>query len=251
MQKVKVLVKGAGKAISDNSTSILTAVAVVGVATTTVMAVKATPKALSLLEAEEAKLSEELTVQQKARVVIPVYMPALSVGAATVACVFAANAIGTKRNAALVGAYSVLDNRYREYQAKVKETIGEKKEQTVRDQVAQDRVSRTPNERVIIAGEGKVLCLDVWSGRYFESSLELIRRAQNDLNAKLINEMYASVNDFYSLVGLPHNRMGDEFGWSSEKLMELDYSTTLSEDGRPCLSIEYMVNPKRGYHKFG
>lgn len=252
MQNIKVLVKSAGKVVSDNSTSILTAMAIAGVVTTSVLAVKATPKALGLIEEAEKEQSEELTTQQKIRIGLPCYIPALSVGAATMGCVLGANAIGSKRNAALMGAYSVLDTGYREYQEKVKETIGEKKEQSVRDEVAQDRVRRNPTgDTVILAGEGKVLCYDVWSGRYFESTVELIRRAQNDLNAMLISEMYASVNDFYRLLGLEPNRMGDEFGWSSDRLLDIDFSSVLSTDNKPCLSIEYRVQPNRGYHKFG
>ena len=54
------LVKSIGRSISNHSPEILTGLGIAGMITTTVMAVKATPKALSLIEhkKEELELTE-------------------------------------------------------------------------------------------------------------------------------------------------------------------------------------------------
>ena len=61
--------------------------------------------------------------------------------------------------------------------------------------------------------------------------------------------MYASHNDFYRLIGLPGTTYGEEVGWRTDNMMDLEYSSHLAEDGRPCLCIEYHVAPVRNYYK--
>lgn len=252
MQNIKVLAKGASRVINNNAPAILTACAVVGVATTTVFAVKATPKALGLIEAAEENADEPLTVPQKIRITAPCYMPALGMGAATMACIVGANTTSMKRNAAMISAYTLSETAFKEYQAKVVETLGAKKEQVVRDDIAQERVKRNPPESsVVFTGNGRVLCYEMLTGRYFESTHEDLRKAENNVNKQIINDMYASQNDFYREIGLSPTKMGDELGWNTDRLLELQFSTILSEDNRPCIAIDYRVHANRGYHKFG
>ena len=105
------------------------------------------------------------------------------------------------------------------------------------------------NKEVIIAGNGAVLCYDSLTGRYFNSSVETLRKAQNDINAEAIMNQYASQNDFYRMVDLPLLALGEEAGWRPDNLLELDFSTQLTEDGRPCLVVGYSTAPIRGYWK--
>lgn len=253
MTSLKVLAKGARKVVSNNAPAILTGLSVVGVAATTIMAVKATPRALDLIEEAEVMSGEKLTPQLKIKTAATCYIPALGMGMATMACVVGANTIGSKRNAALISAYSLSEGAFKEYKDKVVKTLGESKEQKVRDEIAQDKVSNNPpvNSQIIMTNNGEVLCRESMSGRYFESSIETLRKAQNDINAQIINEMYASVNDFYRLIGLEPTKVGDELGWSTNRLLELDFSTVMSTDNRPCVSVDYRAEANRGYHKFG
>lgn len=67
------------------------------------------------------------------------------------------------------------------------ETIGEKKEQTVRDAIAKEHIEKDPveNKEVIVLGRGSTLCYDSVSGRYFKSDMETIKKAENELDARL------------------------------------------------------------------
>lgn len=71
------------------------------------------------------------------------------------------------------------------------------------------------------------------------SDMETLRRAQNTLNDRLLKHDYATLDDFYHLVGLSNTSSSSEIGWKSNRLMELDFTTTLSSDGRPCLAFDY------------
>jgi hypothetical protein len=240
------------KLVVDNAPHILTAVAVVGVATTAVTAVKATPRAIKILELAEKNSIEPLTAQEKVRLTASCYVPSAAIGAMTMACIIGANSVHAKRQAALISAYTLTESAFKEYQAKVTETLGETKEQKVRDDLSQERVDKHPPSegQVIITGAGDHLCLDSLSGRYFKSSHEKIKRAENELNFKLNNDMYASQNDLYDMLGVPPIEVGEEMGWKSDELLNIRISATVAEDNAPCLVLNYSVKPVRNYYKF-
>jgi hypothetical protein len=254
MIRLAGLAGAARKLVVDNGPTILTAMAVFGVASTAVMAVKATPKALKIIEVAESKGDILLTPQEKLRLIAPCYISASVVGVGTVACIIGANSVHLKRQAALISAYSLVESRFQDYQAKVTETMGKNKEQKVRDELAQDQVNNNPisNNGVIITGHGDHLFMDSLSSQYFESTYEKVKRAENDLNRKLLHEMYVSLNDFYDLLGIQRNNLGEELGWKTGTDVELSVSaTTIHENGtvRACLVLNYSVEPIRKYYK--
>jgi hypothetical protein len=242
----------ARKLVIDNAPTILTAVAVMGVATTAIMAVKATPRAMKLLEVAEARNEPVLlTPQEKLRLIAPCYIPASVVGIMTMACIVGVNSVHMKRQAALISAYTLVENKFQNYQAKVIEKLGENKEKQVRDEVAQDQVNQNPvsSKEIIMTGNGDVLFMDTLTNRYFKSTYEKVKRAENELNHKLNHEMYASLNDFYEMLEIPHNDLGEELGWKSGNLLDVYVSGTISEDKQPCLAISFSSKPIREYYK--
>lgn len=241
----------AKKLVSDNSPAILTAVAVVGVVSTAILAAKAAPKAHQDILNQESEQLDPLVLSDKFLLTYRYFIPTVAVGTATIACVIGANTISTKRQAALAGAYGLAELAHREYRDKVVEHIGEKKEERVHDDVMKDVISRNPitDNQVIITGSGKSLFLDKFSMRYFEGDMETVRRAVNDVNEQRHNEMYASLNDFYRRIGLESSAVGEEMGWTLDQKLEVRYSSQLSSDGRPCVTLDFDKMPIRDYNK--
>ena len=244
----------AKKTISNHSPEILTGLGIAGFITTTVMAVKATPKAMWLIEEEKDTLEKDrLTVVETVKVAWKPYIPAAITGVSSVACIIGASSVNYKRNAALATAYQVSRAALSEYKEKVVETIGEKKEKQIRDKVAKDKIEKHPASKteVIITDNGNVLCYDPLSGRYFNSSIEYIRKVVNDLNFRMIGgEMYISLNEFYNEIGLSDIKRGDDIGWNiSRGQIEVSFSSQLSDDGKPCIVIDYMVDPREDFSK--
>lgn len=244
-------IKTVGNKLSEHSPEILTGIGITGLLSTTVLAVKATPKALRLIdEKKEENNTDELTNMEVVKTCWKCYIPAAVTASVSVACLIGANSVNSKRNAVLATAYKLSESAFSEYKEKVIETIGEKKEEEVRDKIAKDRIEKNPvnNNEVIITGKGDVLCYDVVSGRYFKSDVDRIRKAENTLNKKLMNDMYCSLNEFYDLIGLPFTQMGFDLGWNvNDSLVEIEFSTQLSEDDTPCVVIQYSVLPKCDY----
>ena len=242
--------------VTQYSPEILTGIGIAGMVTTTVLAVKATPKAMQLIEdfKEQVLLEdEEITPIDAVKVAWKPYVPAVVTGVFSTACLIGANSVNARRNAALATAYKISETAFSDYKAKVIETIGEKKEQAVRDSVAKERVEKNPvsKNEVIITEKGNTICYDAISGRYFKSDIDKIKKAQNVLNHQLLTSDYVSLNEFYNELGMDNTRLGDELGWNVVNgLIEIQFSSTIAEDGTPCIVIDYNIAPNRHYNRY-
>lgn len=259
------IVKNIQFGLKKHSPEILTGFGIAGMITTTVLAVRATPKALILIEEEKRRQNNELLEEAKksgnencarinklkpmelVRVTWMCYIPSAVTGALSVACLIGASSVNIRRNAALATAYSLSESALKEYQEKVIETIGEKKEQEIRDSIAKDKLRKDPvtNKEVIITGRGETLCYDTITSRYFKCDIEKLRKVENELNKRLLSEMYISLNEFYYEIGLRATNMGDDLGWNiGDGFINLEFSSQLAEDETPCLVIGYRIAPR-------
>ena len=241
--------------VSKHSPEILTGIGIAGMFTTTILAVKATPKALIAIE--EAKHEDNkaaLTPVETVKVTWKYYIPAASVAAVSTICLIGAISVSSRRYAALATAYKISETAYNEYREKVVETIGERKEESIKDAINKDRIEKNPvtNNEVIITGTGKTLCYDHLSSRYFESDIDKLKRAENELNKRMLHEMTGcvSLNEFYDEIGLNPTPLGDKMGWNAMRgLIDIHFGSQLTDDGRPCIVIDHNVDPIYDYDR--
>ena len=254
VNNLKLVAQNVGKVINKNSPTILTGMAVAGFVTTVIFAVKATPKALEILDQERIMRRDydnnrPITKKDVIKLAWKPYIPAFLMGGTSIACMIFANRINLRRNAVLTSLYAISETTLKEYQQKVVETIGENKERKIRDAVKEDIINKNPpnDSSIILTGKGESLCYDVLSGRYFKSDIETIRKIENQINKKLLSNMWVSLNEVYSELGLPSIDLGRDIGWDVDKMLEFNFTSKLTEDGRPCLVIDYMVGPRLSY----
>jgi hypothetical protein len=255
---VRDVVKTAQRFATNNSPAILTAIGVTGTLSTAYLTGKATFKACEVLRIERIDRDNEqlkdvpagmasqvpypaITGMDAVKVVWKLYIPAATTAFMTCVAIVMATRLESRRAAAYATAYTLSEKAYSEYKDKVVEQIGKAKEQKVRDEVAQDKVRENPpsNNQVIITGKGEVLCYDAFTGRYFMADMESLRKAENDINRQILHSDYATVTDFYNLIGLAPTAVSDELGWNTDKGLELSFSSVISEDGKPCLSFDF------------
>jgi hypothetical protein len=253
-----------------NLPTILSGIAVVGVIGTVILAVKATPKAeeeISSAQGEEVddlcasderspdavarEVSDNWTYLKSAKACWRCYIPAGLTGVATIACIIGANAIGLRRNAALLAAYTLVDTSFREYKDKVVEHITAQKAQKIDDEIMAEKIKKNPpkTETIVLAG-GDSLCYDSLTGRYFKSTAEKILRAAQDLDARILQgDMYASQNEFYNLLGLDGCTFGNELGWTIHDRIKIVFSSHITESNEACLAVGYEKLPVYNYDK--
>ena len=236
-----------GRTLNQNSPAIFTGLAVAGVAATAVLAVRATIKAAEHMQF--AKATPRETVEECWRF----YIPATLAGLSTVACIVAANQAASRRQAALLSAYTMADTAFREYKNQVAEEFGEARARKVDENRVARKIDENPpkDDQVIITGRGDTLCYEDLTGRYFRGNIEDIRRIANDINAAMLGgDMYASLNEFYVKLGLAPVTLGDELGFNLENLIDLIFTSHLAQDGDPCLAIRFGKLPIKEYTKF-
>lgn len=234
-----------------NSSTIMAVVGGVGVVATSIMAVKATPKALELIEKAKEEKGEKLTKLEVVKVAGPVYIPSALMGVSTLACIFGANALNKRRQAGLISAYAMLDSSYKEYKNKVKALYGEEAVDRVQEEIAKDKYE----EEEIELEDNKQLFFDDFSGRYFESTLSDVRNAEYLLNRRLAMSGYCCLNEFYELLGMDDVDGGEEVGWSAYVLNEnysyawLDFyhKKVVLDDGLECYIVEMLIEPDIDY----
>lgn len=250
-----------GKAfLSKNAPGILLGFGITGWASTVILAVTATPKAMALIEEKEVELSNQyqedvtLTPVEVVKTCWKCYAPAVITATISTACLIGSNSVSARRNAALTAAYKLSETALEEYKQAVVETIGEKKERTVREKRAENALLKEhiDEEDVIITGRGNTRCYDAVFGRCFRSSREVIERGINAVNRTIVSgDMYASLNDFYDEIGLDHVDIGDLLGWNlDDGEIEIDFDSALAHNGEPTLVIHYNVVPKYDFYKF-
>lgn len=255
-QDITKVMSQISKAISKNSPTILTGLGVAGLITTVILAVKATPKAMEIIQMEEKYRMEEeddpkylqpMDALDTIEATWKCYIPSLAMGAVTITCMIGANSIHMRRNAALASIFSITETTLREYQAKVVQTIGDKKEEKIRAEIAEEHMQNNPphDNTIVMTGKGTYLCLDSYSGRYFRGDVEDIRSAVNTFNQQLLLEGWMDINSFYELINLPPIALGDQIGWvAPTSMLDVRYTSAVSPKMEPVLVMEYRVNPK-------
>ena len=230
-----------------NTSTILTCLGVTGVITTAIMTVKATPKALILLEEAEREKEEKLTTLETVVIASPVYIPSLLMGTATIACVLGANILNKRHQAALTSAYGLLNSSYMEYKKKVIDILGKEGHDEIQGEIAKDNYEKADVE----VSEGKELFYDAFSGRYFESTKYKVKEAQYYLNRDLVMRDYIYLNEWYNYLGLEEISGGWYIGWCGSICYEMywqmwvDFShkKTVMDDGRECTVIDFWQAP--------
>lgn len=232
--------------ITQNSPTILTCVGAVGVVATSVATAKATTKASKLLEKAKEE-EDDLSRLDKIKLVGPAYIPAVLLGAATIASIFGANTINKRRQVALVSAYAALDRSYKEFKEKAGELYGEEAADKIREGIAKDKYKEYETKEE----EKEQLFYDEYSNRYFESTLEKVQRAQYRLNRTMVTRDYAYLNEYYEFLGLDTTDPGYSLGWSMGQCMDMywqswiDFTNTkiVLDDGRDCYVIRMICEP--------
>lgn len=94
--------------LKRNSTNILTCIGCMGMVATTISAIKATSKAIKLIEKAEERKGETLTPWEKIKVIHREYIPTITLGFATGMCMIGTQLLNQRQQASLMSAYGLL-----------------------------------------------------------------------------------------------------------------------------------------------
>lgn len=246
-----------------NASTILTCFGGIGLIATTILAVKATPKALQIIEEEKQKKGDELTTIETIKVAAPKYIPTILTGTATLACIFGANVLNKRQQASLISAYALLDESYKKYRRKVVELYGEETHKNIVDAIAIEEAKKVEITAESLCANtcltsdeacgDPVLFYDEWSNRYFESTIEQVIAAQYYINRNLVLRGYVTLNELYEFLGLEPTDYGNTVGWDLEDgFYWLDFNNrkVTLDDGLECYIIETLWDPSSDFLEY-
>lgn len=275
MSSIKAGAKLMLRFVSAHSSTILVGLAATGVIGTAVAASKVTPESNKILEGKkksESDISKDLEAgvitDEKAKEIkkdmyisfakdmAKTWAPVAILGSLTICSIIFAHKIDLRKQAALAAALSITEDRLREsekYRAAVRDMVGTKQEEAISAKVKEDYIRENPanDSEVIYTGHGDTLMLDWASHRYFRSTPEKVRQAVNDINERLLSEMWVDLNDFYDQIGLHTIGVGDSLGWNIDNgQVKLDPSSVLDDNERPVYVVDFLVRPMAAYKSY-
>lgn len=203
------------------------------------------------MQLDEGVVDEKVVKKQMIKDVAKEAAPPVLMGIISSAAMIGSTSVSTKRIAAISAAYSATEAALSDYRGKVKDILGDDKDRRVREGLARDAVESTPVNEVEETGMGNVLCLDRWTGRYFHSSPEAVKRAFNEISRQVQLDEYASLNDLYDRLNLRNAQFGDVMGWTSHDnwrgVIDAYFTTTTDSNSYPVLVVDYDVEVLPGY----
>lgn len=265
---IKCLLTNALKYANKNSPIILTGFGVIGVVSTGVMAYKAGPKAHAimveyhkdkeLIDPDDKEAKRAITKEAAVKMA-PVVLPPIIMGILTCVCIISSNKISMKRVAVLSAAYNLADNKLKDYQKKVFETVGEIKNNQIKESIAKEHLDNANTHiPAVITGYGDMPCLDGYTGTKFLGSQDKINKVILKLSKRIAelkrlgDEPFIELFELYYELGIgeqpPFSR---DFGWYYDDLQDDGtlpiYTTAVLKDGIAYVVMEYELSASHDY----
>lgn len=252
----KAIVVEAGK----RSPVILTGLAVAGVVTTVVLAVRASKEfeeakkereeALNNVEetAKNAENPDQESVKEErkkinwifAKKIAKVFLPTFISATLTIGCIIGGQVISLRKQAALAAAYSVSESTLKDYTKKTRDIAGDEKADEIERAVAEKSISKGS---IIDTGLGDDLFYDRCTGRMFRASTAAIEKAVNTVLREVSGKFSANLNTFYDALNLPNAGLGEAFGWDERsEPLDVRYVAGMTDWNEPYSIICYNVN---------
>lgn len=250
------VIKKVTSTVVDNKNEILIGAGVASLITSTVLAVKATPKALNSIDDEKDELSvSELTRKDVVKVAWKHYIPSALCAIAGTSAIIAGATMNKRKSAALTALYSVTNQTFQEYRTQTKQMVGDEKAREL-DKRTTERVVRNRESQYIIndvdyndfidkTGNGTTIIKDEITGKVFMSSTRAVEKAIVKANRKIFTEGYITLNEWYSELDVQGVPILDFFGWDANKTdLDIDFYGDTTPNGEPMLVMWYKNPPQ-------
>ena len=228
------IVKGLGLFLKKNAGWVLTALSSIGVVGTAMLAANEAPKVqreLAIAQADkiyeysdhfahEAGKAGKMTMAEKAKIIIPGYLPSILVGMTTIACMIGAQIFNVKQQAMLLGMYGLLSEQYSAYRKEVQKEVGKEREKEIYiSSQKQLKELRAENERLRKENAPQLYEFAMLPGIIFEAKQEHINNVFYHMMWSMLNHGEFSLKELYDHIGLPecvyNTDDAEEYGWEA------------------------------------
>ena len=217
----------------------LTAGTVVGIFSTTGLAIRATFKASD--ELHEKDQNEELDFFDKLRIVSKYYVGTCLSGAATVTMAIASNRASAAHSAMIASSCALLQEAADTSQKKLE--ASEKRNAEKSEALNNALLKDTPPDRYM-------WCRDTQTGAMFKTNKEILDHADGQIRERFKNDIGTTINDLYSMIGVDRIEIGDDYVITDTNTVHpLEITPCFAEDGSVMLKLFYFQeNMIHGYN---
>lgn len=261
-KSIKLAIKSGVRIGKNHLPTLLTITAVSGLIATGIMASRAGAEAKDILE-KKRKDDPDATNLELAATVLPYYVPTIAVGSLTVICIISSNSLNLRKQAAIASACTLAEDALKEYQDKIKEKFAEdeKMRNAITESIMEDKATAALKNDICVL-PGQVLCMESYTNRQFSSTPEAVKVAEAKLNSLFLDQGYASLNDFYTFLGIERTPAGDILGWNSTDqhndrywisgtdAIETEHHSKLVDGDVMCYVIRFLTDPKSTYLRY-
>lgn len=224
---------GVGKATAKivqvaTNPNALTAGTVVGVFSTTGLAIRATFKAADELSEYE---EDELDIFDKLRITSKYYVGTIISGAATVAMAIGSNRASAAQSAMLASSCALLQEAAEKTQKKFE--ISEHNNEEKSTALNKALLSDVPPDRLM-------WCRDSVTGAMFKTNKDILQHADGQIAERFRQDHSTTINEMYSMIGVFRIDIGDDYViGETNTLHPLDITPCFAEDGSLMLQLSY------------
>jgi hypothetical protein len=131
----------------------------------------------------------------------------------------------------------------------VRDQIGEKEEQKVREKILEDKIKQNPitDLNVDIIDPHGTIIYDELSDKYLKVDLERVYAATAAISRNMFYDT-VPVNEYYDLIGWKYQEIGKVYGWpDSADGLTYHKTSVVAENGDAVLAFEFDPPPIVGY----
>lgn len=244
---MKYALKGANTIWAKHSAKILTGMAVGGTVAVAATAIADTKDADDILANSDAE-----TFGEKFRETWKCYIPTTVAVGVTVASIFGLKTDMDRRTAMFASLATVAEEKLREHRRAVREELGEERERKIHEKAARKRKNKVEPVDENVIGKptaGDYLIYDEYREKYFWSTEFKIRRAENEINRRILTDIYgeAVMNEFYELLHVEGKRgNGTTHGWNTDNILEIYITYDKADEAHneiPCAVMCFKTDP--------
>ncbi len=182
----------------------------------------------SVYSEEDYKKDLTIVTAQTAVKIVKLYLPSAVVMIVSIGLITGGHYILNRRNAALVGAYKILDSGFKNYRQRVKELYGEDADTAARlnpkkviiDEQEVDEINPTVKNSIVNIESEYARMFDsnsVYWRNDHDQNLFHIRNQELYANDQLNGRGHIFLNEVYDMLGLPRSKAGAVVGWVKDK----------------------------------
>lgn len=239
--------KRLGRFLFRHAPAILTGIGIASNISSVIFAVKVTPRAARMLEEKKKELGvEKLPLKEIVKTCGRLYIPTALSMLSTTGCFVGINTAHGKQKAVIAGLYSGAMETIQSYQKKIAEELGPEKEKEIREEVNKEAKPMTPQQTVMLVGNGRYL-YRFYGARAYLTERDVLR-AESRLNKKMYGgpEMYVRVEEIAEELGMNPSSIPADIRRKTVSIddgVEFLYEPIIDDTGEPGIELVLSCEP--------